>query len=43
MNLNVKDEHTRNFNCMKEAHVNEHGEEKWKTWMYDQMGMHFGC
>ena len=43
MTPNMKDEHTGSFSYMKEAHVKENGEEKWKTWVYDQMGMHFGC
>ena len=30
MTPNVKDEHIGSFNCMKEAHVKENGEEKWK-------------
>ena len=43
MTPNVKDEHTGSFSYMKESHVKENGEEKWKTWVYDPMGMQFGC
>ena len=43
MTPNVKDEHTGSFSCIKESHVKENGDKKWKTFVYGQMGMHFGC
>ena len=43
MTPKVKDEHTGSFNYIKESHMKENGDEKWKTFVYGQMGMHFGC